>query len=182
MADRSYFDFAEDVQLEALRRRAPQDSAREPEASRKGIRIQQRDTLVAVAVIAVVLLVVGGYWRRHSNPHSASTVAVTDATATTEKPSMGQLADGHVITSAALEPGDYPPDLAPGDTVMIVVTPSADSNSDAHAINGVATVRSIGRAMEGSSKAVVSLEAPTAMAVEMAAAGSVHIAVVGRAS
>jgi hypothetical protein len=82
----------------------------------------------------------------------------------------------------ALEMGTYPPDLAIGDTVMIVVTPTTDSNATVHALAGTAIVEGVSRPVEGSTKVVVSVDVPSSLAVDLAGADAIHLFLVGRAS
>jgi hypothetical protein len=181
MAERTYFDHAQDVQLESLRRRGSEES------------IQRSDTPLSVRalgrrqlVFGVFLVLSGLAFALAYAWHTSTTKVVTtqsEAIAPTEARDLTKsIQSGHVISSMALELGAYPPDLAVGDTVMVVVTPIADSNAPTHALNGNAVVKDVSHPIDGSNKVVVSVDISSSVAVELASADSVHLSIIGRAS
>jgi len=86
-----------------------------------------------------------------------------------------------VLVPALIDAGSYPPDLAPGDRVMVAVSPDpgmVDARPPVLVDEPVA-VWSVHRRDDGSDAAIVTLVATSRVALQVAGAGSVRIAIVG---
>ena len=85
------------------------------------------------------------------------------------------------LTSAAVEIGDFPSEIAPGDLVRVVLAPeiSMSSATPPRLFESVVTVWSIGLPENFSDRAVITLRGSLDLAMAVAGAGRVHIVLVG---
>ena len=99
--------------------------------------------------------------------------------------SMLQIRDpltvGEALTSAAVDVGDFPPALADGDRVQVVVAPDITSGGALPpALYGqIVTVWSIVQPDNSLSAAVITMRGPVDLALAIAGAGKVHVALLG---
>jgi Flp pilus assembly protein CpaB len=86
------------------------------------------------------------------------------------------LGPAEALTGVALQPGDMPPDLAPGDQVRVVVTGRADATgvSTTAILDDAAVVWSVDQADDASST-IVTVRGPLAIASAVAAAADVRL-------
>ena len=91
-----------------------------------------------------------------------------------------QLASGEALASVALDPGQFPPDLAVGDVVAVALVPDivvAEARPP-RLFESPVTVWSIEQPEGLFGAAIVTLRTTTDLAVEIAGSGGVHLAVV----
>lgn len=108
-------------------------------------------------------------------------VAVVDIEAsvplsTTLFAEAARLGPGEALTSVALEPGEAPPDLAPGDRVRIIVTSITEvgGRTASALVDQDAVVWAVDEASDGRT-AVVTLRGPIDIGTAVAAAGQVRL-------
>lgn len=95
-------------------------------------------------------------------------------------------AAGQAETAVALKAGQFPPDLAPGARVAVLVTPAATGSTSGSVSGGsgssgsswTATVTGIEPSTQGDTSTVVSLQLPEATALQVAAASASGISLV----
>lgn len=85
------------------------------------------------------------------------------------------------LTSAPVEVGNYPSEIAPGDLVRVVLAPeiTMSAATPPRMFEGVVTVWSIRLPEDFSDNAVITLRGPLDLAMAVAGAGRVHIVLVG---
>lgn len=91
-----------------------------------------------------------------------------------------QLAPGEALASVALEPGQFPPDLAAGDVVVVALVPNivvAEARPP-RLFESPVTVWSIDQPEGLFGTAIVTVRTTPELAVEIAGSGGVHLAVV----
>ena len=91
------------------------------------------------------------------------------------------LQTSEALTSAPVEVGDYPSEIAPGDLVRVVLAPEITMSAATPPLmfEGVVTVWSIRLPEDFSDNAVITLRGPLDLAMAVAGAGRVHIVLVG---
>jgi len=140
-------------------------------ASRKRL---SRELILGVLLVLigafVVLMFVG-----RSQP---SPVVMPGLVSNPAEPLPGGVALGKALVSAFVEQGSYPPELAKGDPVAIILTPVSSSEGVTRMLPETARVASIHESSGGTFGAVVTLLATETVARDVADAGSVHLAIV----
>lgn len=91
------------------------------------------------------------------------------------------LQTSEALTSAPVEVGNYPSEIAPGDLVRVVLAPEITMSAATPPLmfEGVVTVWSIRPPEDFSDSAVITLRGPLDLAMAVAGAGRVHIVLVG---
>ncbi|MSO60433.1 MAG: hypothetical protein EXQ63_08940 [Ilumatobacteraceae bacterium] len=83
------------------------------------------------------------------------------------------------LTAVSLNQGSFPPHLAVGNAVRIVVTPAADGSGGAvKTLTEVVVVHDITQASDVQQNTVVTLRGSVALAEQIAASGPVHLSIV----
>jgi hypothetical protein len=157
--------------LSALRRPAPTASSALPVLPRRLL------VMIAAAVAVVLLAIVFFFTRQPTQPSSLSEVVVT-------VPSVAvpdTLLDGESYVAIAADAGTFPPSLAAGDTVRVVVVPSFDSGQVTRSLEELAMIRHVSPPAEFANTYVITVRAPLSVAVAIADAQKVHLAVVKEA-
>lgn len=151
----------------------------EPVRARRTQRTVRVEVLVGVVVvvlgIAVALNALTG--RRDvvqsvQDPLSSQPVQAT--------PQDGRLLDGEGLIAIAVDEGDFPPEIRPGDSVRVVLTPGSDGQGGFREMGQPLTVKSVDPIGETSGKTVVTVIGPSESAVSIASSGSIHLTIVGR--
>ena len=95
--------------------------------------------------------------------------------------SNSPLATSEALTSAPVDVGNYPSEIAPGDRVRVVLAPeiTMSAATPPRMFEEVVTVWSIQFPEDFSDQAVVTLRGPLELAMAVASAGRVHIVLVG---
>jgi len=88
-------------------------------------------------------------------------------------------AAGEVLVPVAVKEGRFPPSLAPGDVVRIIVTPSLDGFGDLRALTERTVVHSISSPSDLGTEWVVTLVGTESVLAAIAGSGPVHLGIVG---
>ncbi len=93
------------------------------------------------------------------------------------------LTPSEALTSAPVDTGNYPSEIAPGDRVRVVLAPELTLTAETVPImfEEVVTVWSIQTPEDYSDQAVITLRGPLELAMAVASTGKVHIVLVGNA-
>ena len=83
-----------------------------------------------------------------------------------------------LFIAMAVEPGNFPPSLAIGDTVRVVVTPSNDGSGSVRNLKETTVVESVMPPAEMGTQFVVTVRAPESLATAIAASGPLHLSIV----
>lgn len=126
-------------------------------------------TLLLLGAVIVLVFVSG---RTGSTP-TVDTVVSPDPGARTTS-----LEPGVALVPALVERGSYPPELATGDTVIVVVTPGSGDERPARALDHDITVAGMSPDDSLTGGAVITLAGPEVLARDIADARRVHISVV----
>jgi len=146
----------------------------EPSQVRRRAAIRKNDVLMGAVVILVGILLVSFVAFR---PDKNQTVIGSPALPTEPSDiSAPQLLAGDALIALAVEPGNYPPQLSVGDAVRIAVTPGVDGNSETRLLPGEAVITDIAPAHDAQIESVITVRAPEALLVSIAASGSLHVA------
>lgn len=146
---------------------------------------------VRIELILGVVLVAGGVLvalslGRHGDapaPQGVVEQAIVDAaTAPVEEIPHGGLLADETVVAVALEAGQFPPDLAPGDMVMVTVVPDFDTGGEVRSLESMPTVVAVSAPDDIGSRWVVTLRANRAVPKVLAGAKSVVLSVVGGAA
>ncbi len=108
---------------------------------------------------------------------SAGPVAPLDSVAAIASPPAP--AAGEVLVPVAVKEGRFPPSLAPGDVVRIIVTPSLDGFGDLRALTERTVVHSISSPSDLGTEWVVTLVGTESVLAAIAGSGPVHLGIVG---
>lgn len=90
------------------------------------------------------------------------------------------LLDGEGLMAIAVDEGDFPPALRPGDVVRVVLTPGSDGQGGVREVNQPLTVKSVDATSEVSGKTVVTVLGPADTAIGIASSGPIHLTIVER--
>jgi hypothetical protein len=83
------------------------------------------------------------------------------------------------LTAVALMEGSFPPNLAPGNTVRVVLTPSTDGfGGSVHTLQEIVVVNDISPMSDTQQHTVVTLRGTATLAEEIASSGPVHLSIV----
>lgn len=83
------------------------------------------------------------------------------------------------LTAVALSEGSFPPNLAPGNNVRVVLTPSADGfGGSVHTLREIVVVNDIAPPSDTQQHTVVTLRGTATLAEEIASSGPVHLSIV----
>ena len=89
-----------------------------------------------------------------------------------------RLMSGEAFIAIAVEPGNFPPSLAVGDTVRVVVTPSNDGSGSVRNLREITVVQSVMPPADMGTQFVVTVRAPESLATAIAASGPLHLSIV----
>lgn len=91
------------------------------------------------------------------------------------------LATSEALTSAPVDVGNFPSEIAPGDLVRVVLAPeiTMSASTPPRMFEGVVKVWSIQFPEDYSDQAVITLRGPLELAMAVAGAGRIHIVLVG---
>ena len=153
--------------------RTPQPSTTPPKVSTpKRMRLEALIGLVVVlAGITMALFLSGG----SSTPTSGGEPVTSPPSADIQNSS---LMAGEAFIAIAVESGNFPPSLAIGDTVQVVVTPSNDGTGTVHSLKEITLVQSVTPPTDMGTQYVVTVRAPESLATAIAASGPLHLSIV----
>jgi hypothetical protein len=101
-------------------------------------------------------------------------------TETSAPPSeAGALISGEAFVAISVPVGNFPPDIKAGNSVRAVVTPSSDGTGAVKMLRDVLLVQSVTTPTDIGTSHVVTVRAPEAVAVSLAASGPIHLVVIG---
>jgi len=103
-----------------------------------------------------------------SSPNSAESIAVKD---------IG-LMNGEAFVAISIETGNFPPALAVGDVVRIIVTPSNDGGGTVRGVKERTVVQAIQAPSDIGSRYVITVRASETIAREIAASGPIFISII----
>ena len=158
--------------------RAPRPDAA---ASKKSpVRIE---LLVGMVLVAGGVLVALSMGRGDSVPTAEEAVVAALTAPAAEETSTGEsllLAD-ETDVALALELGQFPPDLEPGDTVLVTVVPDFDTGGEVRSLESTPTVVGVSAPDDMTGRWVVTLRANKSVPKVLAGAKSVLLSVIGGA-
>ncbi len=141
------------------------------------------ELLVGMVLVAGGVLVALAMGRGESVP-AAEEAVVASLTAPAGEVTSGSesslLADETEV-ALALELGQFPPDLEPGDTVLVTVVPDFDTGGEVRSLESTPTVVNVSAPDDMTGRWVVTLRANKAVPKVLAGAKSVLLSVVGGA-
>lgn len=157
--------------LTALRRPAPSSTSVTTVFSRRLLAVIGGVAFVVVCALAFLL-------SQRTTPQVATTEVIVSAPPI-DVPDT--LLDGESYVAIAAEVGTFPPDLANGDTVRVVVVPNFDTGQLTRSLDDIAMIRNVTPPTEFGNSYVITVRAPLSVAVAIADAQKVHLAVVKKA-
>lgn len=90
-----------------------------------------------------------------------------------------ELKPNEALTAVALNEGSFPPNLASGNTVRVVLTPTADGfGGSVHTLREIVVVHDISPASDTQQHTVVTLRGTATLAEEIASSGPVRLSIV----
>jgi hypothetical protein len=133
--------------------------------------------IIGAVVILVGIALAFVFFGRSSIP---VTVAQIPGTETSAPPSeSGALISGEAFVAISVPVGNFPPDIKAGNSVRAVVTPSSDGTGAVKMLRDVLLVQSVATPTDIGTSHVVTVRAPEAVAVSLAASGPIHLVVIG---
>lgn len=89
------------------------------------------------------------------------------------------LKPNEALTAVALSEGSFPPNLVPGNTVRVVLTPNTDGlGGSVHTLGEIVVVHDIAPPSDVQQRTVVTLRGTATLAEEIASSGPVHLSIV----
>lgn len=159
--------------------RAPRPDA--GAAKKSPVRIE---LLVGMVLVAGGVLVALSMGRGDSVPTAEEAVvaALTAPTADVVTSENSQLLADETDVALALEIGQFPPDLEPGDRVLVTVVPDFDSGGSVRSLESTPTVVAVSSPDDMTGRWVVTLRANRAVPKVLAGSKSVLLSIVGGGS
>jgi hypothetical protein len=153
--------------------RTPQPGTTPPKVSTpKRMRLEVLiGVVVVLAGITMALFLSGG----SSTPTAGGEPVTSSPTVDIQN---SALMAGEAFIAIAVEPGNFPPSLATGDTVQVVVTPSNDGTGTVHSLKETTIVQSVTPPTDMGTQYVVTVRAPESLATAIAASGPLHLSIV----
>jgi hypothetical protein len=99
---------------------------------------------------------------------------------TEQSGSSDLMKEGDALIAVSLEEGAFPPDIAAGDQVRIIVTSNMDGTDTARAVAAETIVQSIRETSAVGGRFVITVSGTESVAEEVAASGPVHLAIIKR--
>ncbi|MFM8790930.1 MAG: hypothetical protein ACKOFX_00265 [Solirubrobacterales bacterium] len=136
-------------------------------------------TEVVVGGVLVVAALLGFLFLRGGGAPGVTGATPNAPISTLEvEPPTTALLDEEALVSVALEEGDFPPDLARGDSVIVTVRPDLDTDGDPRTLGGLSTVVSVAAPVDGGSTWIVVLRAAKTLPEILIGARDVSLAIV----
>lgn len=135
------------------------------------------EILLGVAVVALLLCVAFLFTRR-STPVANELSPIVAATVTVAPQTVDGLLDGEALIGVNLEVGNFPMELAEGDIVRVVVTPSLSDSAEARELAPTVQVTAIEAIGEFTGRFAVTLLGAREVATAIATSGPVHLTIV----
>ena len=157
--------------LSALRPTSPPPDVRSERSQGSRIRIELLLGVVLVGCGLIAALYMTGRPATPSAPVDSVVVPPVDAPVV---PAVGE-----VLVPVAVKEGRFPPSLAAGDVVRVIVTPSLDGFGDLRALTERTVVHSISSPSDLGTEWVVTLLGTESVLAAVAGSGPVHLGVVG---
>ena len=138
-----------------------------------------RQRMARELVLGVVLLLLGAVIVLvYVSSRTASTPTVETAVPAGEEPQPASLVPGLALVPALVERGSFPPGIATGDHVIVVVSPDPGEDRPARVLEHGITVADVSSDGSMSGGTVITLVGPESLARDIADAGKVHVSVV----
>jgi len=137
-----------------------------------------RTEVVIGGVLVVAALLGFVFLQGDATPEvTGSTPNAPVGTIEVESPNAALL-DEEALVSIALDAGDFPPNLARGDSVIVTIRPDLDTDGDPRTLGGLPTVVSVAAPVDGGSTWIVVLRAPKTLPEVLIGARDVSLAIV----
>ena len=130
-----------------------------------------------IGVIVVLASILLAFLFRGGNKSPAIT-ADSVLSESTVVDSRLNLMSGEALVAVAINPGNFPPSLAPGDTVRVVVTPGSDGSGTVRSLKEITVVQSVTAPTDMNNQFVITMRSEESIATAIAASGPVHLAIV----
>lgn len=140
------------------------------------------ELLVGVVLVAAGVLFALSMGRNDAAPVVQQAVMDALTTPVLETSPDGSLLADETVVALALEAGQFPPDLKPGDVVMVTVVPDFDTGGQVRSLESTPTVVAISAPDDMTGRRVVTLRATKAVPKVLAGSKTVLLSVVGGAS
>lgn len=140
-----------------------------------------RSEILLGTIVLVLLICVGFLFTRQSPAAIDGSRPNATVTATVAPQTVDGLLDGEALIGVNLEVGNFPMELAEGDIVRVVVTPSMSDNAEARELVPTVRVTSIEAIGEFSGRYAATLLGAREVATAIATSGPVHLSIVKKA-
>lgn len=128
--------------------------------------------LVTAALVAYLVV------RPDRSGIPAATPGADVAIESAESPTEPALGEDEALVAVALEAGDFPPGLVPGDDVMVTVRPDLDTDTDPRSIGRSSKVVAIEPPVAGDVRWIVVLRADRKLPEELVGSRRVSLSIV----
>lgn len=162
-----------DERLQSIRQPQPSLSVA-PMSSHK----KWRSEILLGAAVLILLVCVGFLFLRQSPAAIEGANPSMTSTATVAPQTVDGLLDGEALIGVNLEVGNFPMELAEGDIVRVVVTPSLSDSAEARELAPTVKVASIEAIGEFTGRYTATLLGAREVATAIAMSGPVHLAIV----
>lgn len=157
-------------------------SIRQPQPSQTAVPVSphkkwRTEIFLGVAVVGL-LICVGFLFTRQSSSGTAEVSPDVSVMATVAPQTVDGLLDGEALIGVNLEVGNFPMELAKGDVVRVVVTPSLSDSAEARELAPTVTVTSIEAIGEFTGRYAATLLGAREVATAIATSGPVHLTIV----
>ena len=133
-------------------------------------------------IIGAVVILVGvalAFLFLGKSPAPVAVVPIPGAEASATASESGALMTGEAFVAISVPVGNFPPNIKVGNSVRAVVTPSSDGTGSVKMLRDVLLVQAVNSPTDIGTSHVVTVRAPEAVAVSLAASGPVHLVVIG---
>lgn len=147
-----------------------------PVAAPFGSKLQGKNLQLVIG-IAIILI---GIALAISMRGNSSPSVVPNATQTVTEVAAKDtgLLDGEAFVAVSVEVGNFPPSLAPGDVVRIIVTPNGDNGGTVHGLKERTVVQAVQAPGDIGSRFVVTVRASETISRDIAASGPIFLSII----
>jgi hypothetical protein len=133
--------------------------------------------IIGVLIILVGVALAFLFLGKPSVP--ATVVSIPGAEISAVASESGALMTGEAFVAISVPVGNFPPKIKVGNSVRAVVTPSSDGSGTVRMLRDVLLVQAVDSPTDIGTSHVVTVRAPEAVAISLAASGPIHLVVVG---
>ena len=137
-----------------------------------------RSEILLGALVLILLVCVGFLFTRQSPTATEGASPSMTIAATVAPQTVDGLLEGEALIGVNLEVGNFPMELAEGDVVRVVVTPSLGDSAEARELVPTVTVTSIEAIGEFTGRYAATLLGAREVATAIATSGPVHLTIV----